>query len=67
MTSELQGNVVRPMPGRRADHEALCIRGGPWELERPSRSTVDGRSTLGNPAVDTRWREVMRILPARQR
>ena len=64
LDSELQGNIVDLLPGRRADLESPnSFTARPWELTKTE--SIDVMDALGsNIRIDTKGREVMRILPA---
>ena len=56
------GQHHRPLPGRRADLQALCVRARPWELRKTE--SIDVLDAVGsNIRVDARGREVLRVLP----
>jgi NADH-quinone oxidoreductase subunit G len=56
------GQHHRPLPGRRADLKPYAFTARPWELTKTE--TIDVMDALGsNIRVDTKGREVMRILP----
>jgi NADH-quinone oxidoreductase subunit G len=60
--SELSGNIDRPVPGRRADLEAVPLRARTWELSR--RKSVSPHDALGsNLVVQVKGDRVMRVLP----
>src|SRR5215211_355849 len=62
MTSELQGNVVDLCPVGALTSKPYAFVARPWELGKTE--TVDVMDALGSAIrVDTRGREVMRILP----
>jgi NADH-quinone oxidoreductase subunit G len=62
MTSELQGNVVDLCPVGALTSKPYAFAARPWELTKTE--TVDVMDALGSAIrVDTRGREVMRILP----
>jgi NADH-quinone oxidoreductase subunit G len=57
--SEPAGQHHRPVPGGRADLQALCFTARPWELTKTE--SIDVMDALGsNIRVDTKGREVMR-------
>jgi NADH-quinone oxidoreductase subunit G len=56
------GQHHRPLPRRRADVKPYAFTARPWELTKTE--TIDVMDALGsNIRVDTKGREVMRILP----
>ena len=62
LTSELQGNVVDLCPVGALTSKPYAFVARPWELAKTE--TVDVMDALGSAIrVDTRGREVMRILP----
>ena len=62
MTSELQGNVVDLCPVGALTSKPYAFAARPWELNKTE--SVDVMDALGSAIrVDTRGREVMRILP----
>src|SRR6187455_1246636 len=62
MTSELQGNVVDLCPVGALTSKPYAFTARPWELNKTE--SVDVMDALGSAIrVDTRGREVMRILP----
>jgi NADH-quinone oxidoreductase subunit G len=62
MTSELQGNVVDLCPVGALTSKPYAFAARPWELVKTE--SVDVMDALGSAIrVDTRGREVMRILP----
>ncbi len=62
MTSELQGNVVDLCPVGALTSRPFAFTARPWELNKTE--SVDVMDALGSAIrVDTRGREVMRILP----
>jgi NADH-quinone oxidoreductase subunit G len=62
MTSELQGNVVDLCPVGALTSKPYAFAARPWELGKTE--SVDVMDALGSAVrVDTRGREVMRILP----
>ncbi len=62
MTSELQGNVVDLCPVGALTSKPYAFAARPWELNKTQ--SVDVMDALGSAIrVDTRGREVMRILP----
>ncbi len=63
LTSELQRQCRRPLPGRRADAASPTrFQARPWELVKTE--SIDVMDAVGsNIRVDSRGREVMRILP----
>jgi len=62
MTSELQGNVVDLCPVGALTSKPYAFAARPWELHKTE--SVDVMDALGSAIrVDTRGREVMRILP----
>src|SRR6476660_2566955 len=62
MTSELQGNVVDLCPVGALTSKPYAFAARPWELTKTE--SVDVMDALGSAIrVDTRGREVMRILP----
>jgi NADH-quinone oxidoreductase subunit G len=59
---EPAGQHHRPLPGGRADLKPYAFTARPWELTKTE--TIDVMDALGsNIRVDTKGREVMRILP----
>jgi NADH-quinone oxidoreductase subunit G len=62
MTSELQGNVVDLCPVGALTSKPYAFAARPWELSKTE--SVDVMDALGSAIrIDTRGREVMRILP----
>jgi NADH-quinone oxidoreductase subunit G len=62
MTSELQGNVVDLCPVGALTSKPYAFAARPWELNKTQ--SVDVMDALGSAIrIDTRGREVMRILP----
>ncbi|MBA4776390.1 MAG: NADH-quinone oxidoreductase subunit G [Rhizobiales bacterium] len=62
MTSELQGNVVDLCPVGALTSKPFAFTARPWELNKTE--TVDVMDALGSAIrVDTRGREVMRVMP----
>jgi NADH-quinone oxidoreductase subunit G len=62
MTSELQGNVVDLCPVGALTSKPYAFAARPWELGKTE--SIDVMDALGcNIRVDTRGREVMRVLP----
>src|SRR5215208_4524060 len=62
MTSELQGNVVDLCPVGALTSKPYAFVARPWELGKTE--TIDVMDALGSAIrIDTRGREVMRILP----
>jgi NADH-quinone oxidoreductase subunit G len=62
MTSELQGNVVDLCPVGALTSKPYAFAARPWELAKTE--SIDVMDALGSAIrVDTRGREVMRILP----
>ena len=62
MTSELQGNVIDLCPVGALTSRPYEFRGRPWELRKTE--SIDVMDAVGsNIRVDSRGREVMRILP----
>lgn len=62
MTSELQGNVVDLCPVGALTSKPFAFTARPWELNKTD--TVDVMDALGSAIrVDTRGREVMRVMP----
>src|SRR6516164_1691338 len=62
MTSELQGNVVDLCPVGALTSKPYAFAARPWELGKTE--SIDVMDALGSAiCVDTRGREVMRILP----
>jgi NADH-quinone oxidoreductase subunit G len=62
MTSELQGNVADLCPVGALLPKPQSFRGRPWEYQKTE--TIDVMDALGSEIrVDSRGREVMRILP----
>src|SRR5438552_5325176 len=62
MTSELQGNVVDLCPVAALTSKPYAFVAGPWELNKTE--SIDVMDALGSAIrIDTRGREVMRILP----
>ena len=62
MASELQGNVVDLCPVGALTLEALCVQGAVLGVAQDRSHRRDGCARLGI-RIDTRGREVMRILP----
>jgi len=62
MSSELQGNVADLCPVGALTHKPYAFHARPWELIKTE--SIDVMDAVGcNIRVDTRGREVMRILP----
>ncbi|WP_152047916.1 NADH-quinone oxidoreductase subunit NuoG [Aureimonas psammosilenae] len=62
MTSELQGNVIDLCPVGALTSRPYAFQARPWELTKTE--TIDVMDAVGSSIrVDTRGREVMRILP----
>jgi NADH-quinone oxidoreductase subunit G len=62
MTSELQGNVVDLCPVGALTSKPYAFAARPWELDKTE--SVDVMDAIGSAIrIDTRGREVMRILP----
>ncbi len=62
MSSELQGNVIDLCPVGALTSKPYAFQARPWELEKTE--TIDVMDAVGSSIrVDTRGREVMRILP----
>ena len=62
VSSEMQGNVVDICPVGALTHRPWAFQGRPWEYAKTQ--SVDVMDALGSAIrVDTRGREVMRILP----
>ncbi|HMF69603.1 MAG TPA: NADH-quinone oxidoreductase subunit NuoG, partial [Phyllobacterium sp.] len=62
MTSELQGNVIDLCPVGALTSKPYAFQARPWELNKTE--SVDVMDAVGSAIrVDTRGREVMRILP----
>src|SRR5499425_823197 len=62
MTSELQGNVVDLCPVGALTSKPFAFTARPWELAKTE--SIDVQDALGSAIrIDTRGREVMRILP----
>jgi NADH-quinone oxidoreductase subunit G len=62
MTSELQGNIVDLCPVGALTSKPFAFTARPWELNKTE--SIDVMDALGSAiSVDTRGREVMRILP----
>ena len=62
MTSELQGNVIDLCPVGALTSKPYEFKARPWELTKTE--TIDAMDAVGsNIRVDSRGREVMRILP----
>jgi NADH-quinone oxidoreductase subunit G len=62
MTSELQGNVVDLCPVGALTSKPYAFAARPWELSKTE--TIDVMDAVGSAIrIDTRGREVMRILP----
>ncbi len=62
MTSELQGNVIDLCPVGALTSKPYEFQARPWELNKTE--TIDVMDAVGsNIRVDTRGREVMRIMP----
>ncbi|MDC9701704.1 MAG: NADH-quinone oxidoreductase subunit NuoG [Alphaproteobacteria bacterium] len=62
MTSELQGNVIDLCPVGALTSRPYAFKARPWELSRTE--SIDVMDAVGsNIRVDTRGREVMRVLP----
>jgi NADH-quinone oxidoreductase subunit G len=62
LTSEMQGNIVDLCPVGALTNKPYAFTARPWELRKTE--SIDVMDALGsNIRVDTRGREVMRILP----
>src|SRR5207302_4791010 len=62
MTSELQGNVVDLCPVGALTSKPYAFAARPWELSKTE--SIDAMDAVGSAIrIDTRGREVMRILP----
>jgi len=62
MSSELQGNVIDLCPVGALTSKPFAFTARPWELNKTE--TIDVMDALGsNIRVDTRGREVMRVMP----
>ncbi|HET7717112.1 MAG TPA: NADH-quinone oxidoreductase subunit NuoG [Bauldia sp.] len=62
MTSELQGNVIDLCPVGALTSKPYAFQARPWELVKTE--SIDAMDAVGSAIrVDTRGREVMRILP----
>ena len=62
MTSELQGNVIDLCPVGALTSRPYAFQARPWELDKTE--TIDVMDACGSAIrVDTRGREVMRIMP----
>ncbi|PRD41947.1 NADH-quinone oxidoreductase subunit G [Phyllobacterium phragmitis] len=62
MTSELQGNVIDLCPVGALTSKPYAFQARPWELSKTE--SIDVMDAVGsNIRVDTRGREVMRVLP----
>ncbi|MEM9733495.1 MAG: NADH-quinone oxidoreductase subunit NuoG [Pseudomonadota bacterium] len=62
MTSELQGNVIDLCPVGALTSKPYAFQARPWELTKTE--TIDVMDAVGSAIrVDTRGREVMRIMP----
>ncbi len=62
LSSEMQGNVVDLCPVGALTHKPYEFHARPWELKKTE--TIDVMDALGSAIrVDTRGREVMRIMP----
>src|SRR6202165_2556611 len=62
MTSDLQGNVVDLCPVGALPSKPYAFAARPWELGKPE--SIDAMDAVGSAIrIDTRGREVMRILP----
>src|SRR5690606_22893925 len=62
MTSELQGNVIDLCPVGALTSRPYAFQARPWELNKTE--TIDVMDAVGsNIRVDTRGREVMRVMP----
>jgi len=62
MTSELQGNVIDLCPVGALTSRPYAFQARPWELSKTE--TIDVMDAVGsNIRVDTRGREVMRVMP----
>src|ERR687888_1015629 len=62
MTSELQGNVIDLCPVGALTSKPFAFTARPWELNKTE--SIDVMDALGSAIrIDTRGREVMRILP----
>jgi NADH-quinone oxidoreductase subunit G len=66
LSSELQGNVIDLCPVGALTSKPYAFQARPWELTKTE--SIDVMDAVGsNIRVDTRGREVMRVLPRRQR
>ena len=66
MTSELQGNVIDLCPVGALTSKPYAFQARPWELTKTE--SIDVMDAVGSAIrVDSRGREVMRILPRTQR
>src|SRR3954449_10633922 len=62
MTSELQGNVIDLCPVGALTSKPFAFQARPWELSKTE--SIDVMDALGSAIrVDTRGREVMRVMP----
>lgn len=62
LSSEMQGNVVDLCPVGALTHKPYAFQARPWELKKTE--TIDVMDAVGSAIrVDTRGREVMRVLP----
>src|SRR3978361_740548 len=62
MTSELQGNVIDLCPVGALTSKPFAFQARPWELSKTE--SIDVMDAVGSAIrVDSRGREVMRILP----
>ncbi|WP_428696978.1 NADH-quinone oxidoreductase subunit NuoG [Stappia sp.] len=62
LSSEMQGNVVDLCPVGALTHKPYAFQARPWELKKTE--SVDVMDAVGSAIrVDTRGREVMRVLP----
>src|SRR5690606_21674492 len=62
LTSELQGNVIDLCPVGALTSKPYAFHARPWELDKTE--SIDVMDAVGsNIRVDSRGREVMRILP----
>ncbi|WP_425087311.1 NADH-quinone oxidoreductase subunit NuoG [Stappia sp.] len=62
LSSEMQGNVVDLCPVGALTHKPYAFQARPWELKKTE--SIDVMDAVGSAIrVDTRGREVMRVLP----
>ena len=62
LVSELQGNIVDLCPVGALTSKPYAFTARPWELTKTE--SIDVMDALGsNIRIDTKWREVMRLLP----